>query len=299
TRSSPCPNSHREGANCVCDECFQGVPGQNGSGCTPIPDCVVCNDPLEFSQNGACECIPGIVEVCGPRSGEYEATVNGSSVSGEVCCQPDDPCGWQRDGVCNCFGECGWDANDCGTVSAFTVPECGAPEVGNCGNENWAGRCSDNTLIFCDDQSDAGRPFVVAADCSETGEVCSFNSATQVHDCSVPSCTLPEGGTCDGNVARWCANGIEQSLDCGEQTCAEYTIGGDTLNFCLPCVANAVLIGDECECSAGFFATDDGECLPIVTGAADGEGGSTSGGGCSATSVAGLWLVALLRRRRR
>ncbi|MEO0815114.1 MAG: M4 family metallopeptidase, partial [Myxococcota bacterium] len=153
-----CPsNSHREGTVCVCDECFQGLPDQNGTGCQPIPNCTVCDNPLETSGPSGCECIPGIDEVCGPRSLEFVTEINGERVTGETCCRPDDPCGWGADGFCDCFGECGWNATDCSNATP-TAPECGARVAGDCGNENWAGRCAGSTLIYCDNQTDPSVP---------------------------------------------------------------------------------------------------------------------------------------------
>ena len=45
-------HSHRENGTCVCDECFQGNPNGSGNGCDAIPNCAVCTNALEESNNG-------------------------------------------------------------------------------------------------------------------------------------------------------------------------------------------------------------------------------------------------------
>ncbi len=292
---APCPsNSHRQGTICVCDECYQGRPDQNGTGCSPIPGCTVCESPVERSGESGCECIPGIVEVCGERSLEFETVVDGQTIPGELCCQPDDPCGWAADGICDCFGECSWNAADCGSTTLGT-PECAARDFGNCGNENWAGRCEGNTLIYCDDQTDPSLPFIVYGDCAEIDRSCGFDSERQIFACLEVGCSLPPEGVCDGNVARWCASGVEASLDCGERPCQSYTIDGSTLNFCYPCSTNSTLVEDRCVCNPGFVADSEGECVARVGGE---DGDEESSGGCAASTSAFGWLALLLLWRR-
>lgn len=290
-----CPsNSHREGAVCVCDECYQGLPDQNGTGCTPIPECTVCDSPVARSGAAGCECIPGIVEVCGPNSLDFEVVVDGQTVSGEICCQPSDPCGWAADGFCDCFGECSWNAEDCGETTP-SQPECAARDFGNCGIENWAGRCKGNTLIYCDDVTEPDRPFIVYGDCGDIDRSCGFDTERQIFNCLELSCSLPPEGVCDGNTARWCANGIEQSLDCGDRPCTSYTVGGAPLSFCSPCGDNETLQNDECVCGDEFVRDAAGVCVSaIVPG--DGPVLTAGGGGrgCAASpplSVGCLFIL--------
>lgn len=292
---APCPsNSHREGTICVCDECYQGRPDQNGTGCVPIAGCTVCDSPVERSGETGCECIPGILEVCGPRSLEFETVVDGQTIPGELCCQPDDPCGWAADGFCDCFGECSWNAADCGG-GAVATPECAARDFGTCGNENWAGRCDGNTLIYCDDQTDPDVPFIVYGDCAEIDQTCGFDSERQIFNCLELGCALPPEGLCDGNVARWCANGVEASLDCGDRPCQSYTSGGTTLNFCYPCAENSTLVDDRCVCNPGFLADAQGDCVARIPGGS----GNDAREGCAAIPGGWAWLLVFAFWRRR
>ncbi|MEM6531485.1 MAG: M4 family metallopeptidase [Myxococcota bacterium] len=296
------PNSFREDGVCVCDECFEGKPDQNGLGCDPVPGCTVCDDPFARGGPQGCECIEGLTELCGPESRDYVANTNVGQLTGLECCRPDDPCGWENDGFCDCFGECGFDVADCGGSARVTEPICRAPVIGNCGNETWVGRCDGDILVYCDNETDPGRPFVNVLDCAGLdGRVCAYNETDRFFQCRRPVCTIPAEGVCDGNVARFCSGGTEQSLNCGEAGCSRFEFDGAVLNYCNPCGVNEIVVGGACQCAQGFVAGAGG-CVAAGSGpessAPIGEDGE---GGC-AGAVPSLWAIlvafVLLRSRR-
>ncbi|MEW5855511.1 MAG: M4 family metallopeptidase [Myxococcota bacterium] len=290
-----CPsNSHRENGGCVCNECYQGTPGGNGYGCQAIPGCVPCVDPLETGESGSCQCIAGISLVCGPQSMQYQYhdTNSGQTFYGEVCCRPDDPCGWGGDGYCDCFGECAFDAADCG--SSNPQPLCRARNGGDCGQETWAGRCESDVLIFCDDRSQPQYPYVQYVHCPsfQAGYVCGpdtvnggFNCVQQQSNCG----DIPATGRCAGNLGRYCDSGVLRETDCGANGCGVFTYQGTWFEYCLPCPPNATLQGEQCFCNPGFVVSADGtRCDPSGgSGSGSTSSGGTSGGNNSSGGVFG------------
>ncbi|MEW5848004.1 MAG: M4 family metallopeptidase [Myxococcota bacterium] len=276
-----CPsNSHREGGVCVCDECYQGNPEGNGLGCDPIPGCSVCTDPLESGQNGGCQCIPGVTEVCGEASLDYVVNVGGYDYYGVYCCQESDPCGFANNGTCDCASECGFDSADCGGTNPGT-PLCRGLVVGDCGNETWAGRCEGSLLIYCDDQTDPQNPVLQYADCSqqETRTVCAIDGEIG-YNCVEPqnNCgSVPASGQCNGNTGQYCEEGVIREVECGDYGCGTFEYQGYTYEFCYPCPQNSTLQDDTCYCNAGYEPNPDGDGC-VETGSSS---GSVDGGECT------------------
>ena len=307
TQASCSSNAHRQGGVCVCDECFQGNPEGNGNGCSAIPGCAVCTDPLETGSGGACACIPGIQQTCGPNAANYTVVINGEEVSGIYCCAESDPCGWANDGTCDCASECSFDSTDCGGVTQAT-PICRTPTVGNCGNETWAGRCQGNILVFCDDATDPQRPYVRYGDCAAYPDTpkCGLDDAQGFYTCVMQqsNCgSVPATGSCNGNVAQYCQDGVLKDVDCGGNGCGPFDYEGTSYQFCLPCPQDSHVQGEQCFCNDGFRvnAANDG-CE------ADGSQGSAGDeeGGCACAQPRGgvawaalLFPLVLAWRRRR
>ncbi|MEO1171140.1 MAG: M4 family metallopeptidase [Myxococcota bacterium] len=295
------PNSSRQDGVCTCDPCFEGKPDQNGLGCDPIPGCTVCEDPFARGGPGGCECIEGLTDLCGPQSSQYVVEVNEGTLSGAICCRPDDPCGWAQDGFCDCFGECGFDTVDCGGSERVTAPVCRAPVIGECGNETWVGRCEGDVLVYCDDEQDPTRPFVNVVDCAALeGRVCDYNATERFFQCRQPGCRLPASGLCDGNLALFCSGGIEQALDCGEAGCIAFEFDGTMLNYCNPCGPNEVVDGSSCRCAQGFVPGTEGCVAAGTAGGRPSRDANEGEGGCTAAfpSLGGFLFALALRRLR-
>jgi len=277
-----CPsNSHREGGSCVCDPCFQGNPNGNGDGCNPTPNCATCQDPLESGEGGSCQCITGISEVCGDTSMTYSVMVGGMEVTGEICCRPDNPCGWADDGACDCFSECGWDSNDCqGTTGEEAL--CRARNLDVCGAETWAGRCVGDVLIWCDDRTVMDRRYVSYVHCPtyQALLVCGadavnggFNCVEQQSQCG----DVPASGRCSGSTGQYCNEGVIESIEC-TNGCGDFTYMGTSFQYCYPCPANSTLSDDQCLCNGGYRVGDDGtSCVSDSAGGAGADGGQGSG----------------------
>lgn len=259
--SATCPsNSHREDGTCVCDECYAGNPA-TGITCQASPGCVTCDSPLEVASGGVCVCIPGITEMCGPRSNDYNVDQGGTVYYGRDCCQEGDPCGWSADSVCDCFGECGWDTGDCGTGNVGDAV-CGGTIPGDCGNESWAGRCVGDTLIYCNTER---IPSVIEyGDCARATEArmgCGFDTENGWYDCvtAVDPCGgVPATGQCaSGSIGRYCDGISVREVPC-DYGCGPYTYDGAAYEFCLPCPPHSELEGNNCQCDPGWEPDSSG-----------------------------------------
>ncbi len=96
----------------------------------------------------------------------------------------------------------------CGPTGWDTGYFCREP----CGEITEAGSCDGNTLVWCH----AGG--INRVDCGKhggkaTGAVCAWNSEDCVAQC-LGCGDLTEKGTCDGEVVRYCDDGVPRSIDC-------------------------------------------------------------------------------------
>jgi hypothetical protein len=228
---------------------------------------VTCDSPVEVASSGACVCIPGITEMCGPHSNEYNIEVGDTAYYGRDCCQEGDPCGWANDRTCDCFGECGWDTGDCGSGNVGAAV-CGGTIPGDCGNESWAGRCVGDTLIYCDTRRDP--QVIVYGDCALASQGqyrCGFDAASGGYDCvaTVDPCDgVPDTGECAGDsTGRYCNGTSVVEVQCAFG-CGPFTYDGVAYEFCLPCPPHAQPVGDHCVCDAGWEPDSAGEsCVEV------------------------------------
>ncbi len=92
----------------------------------------------------------------------------------------------------------------------------GAP----CGEVTAVGRCMGTAALFCGPDDE-----LVTSPCAN-GTACGWDAAAAGFRCiqGADPCGGADGfGACDGNVARWCENGVAKQRDCGacEQSCGE------------------------------------------------------------------------------
>jgi hypothetical protein len=123
--------------------------------------------------------------------------------------------------------DCEADGRICGPSGGDVGYLCREP----CGEITKAGICDGNTVVWCH----AGG--LLQVPCDEQGgtgidTVCAWNSEDCVANCY--GCgTLTEKGSCDGDLVRYCDNGIPRSIDCAVQ---EKDCGVDTQSGSAACV---------------------------------------------------------------
>jgi uncharacterized protein (TIGR03382 family) len=149
-------NSHLEGGNCVCDECFQAQPASPGDetnfACVAVPSCVVCTDPLQSSESGVCTCETGTqadsTGACQPVVGNCGSETFAGRCDGAVLVYCDDTNPAQE--VITTI--------DCSQNPDTTVCDldptgggfnCIAP-VSNCGSVTDTGTCVGSTAEICE-----------------------------------------------------------------------------------------------------------------------------------------------------
>jgi MYXO-CTERM domain-containing protein len=275
-----CPvNAHVDTGMCFCNEGY----APDGSGnCAPDTGGANCptNSHAEGNNCVCNQCFQGSVAGdCPPGSGNCG-------------CQPIQGCQTCSDPLQV------WDPaqSACVCIQGMTLQNGTCTAVpGQCGAENWAGRCVDNLLIFCDNVDNPES--IQTDDCfnDEGGKVCGLDKVNGGYDCVAPqsNCgSVPANGQCSGDTAQVCENGILQTVDCADAGCSAFTYDNQQYNYCTP--SNV---------SGGTSGTPGG-------GSTSGSSGSSGGCGCGSlnepTPSYDLWLgiglvglaVFVLRRRR-
>ena len=170
----------------------------------------------------------------------------------DSCCSTGDPCDWANDGVCDCGGTYGWDANDCASeplTCAWTNDgECDEPDLCPVGTDT--ADCSG------------------VVDCCSAGDPCDWANDS-ICDCSgayawdADDCAADGGDSC-----VWAFDGV-----CDEPEFCDYGTDTTDCSSGVDCCTAANLCdyaGDGyCDCG-GAFAWDDADC-----------GGSTPGNTCT------------------
>jgi hypothetical protein len=107
---------------------------------------------------------------------------------------------------------------------ARCVPAASAP----CGTTTAFGACADGVLSWCDGD------VVRTRDCGECGEqFCRLVDNAQGFACVDSACgDLDYRGECVGDTARWCDDGVIESLDCAAEGSRCAFIDDDTGFFC-------------------------------------------------------------------
>jgi Zn-dependent metalloprotease len=297
-QTTTCPaNATSKGGYCYCNAGY--ITSPDGLGCIPDANC-----PSHSHKEGAaCVC-----DDC------YQGTPVGGDAQGcqavPACAVCADPLQLSVNGTCQCVPGLTMDANG----------KCTQPITGNCGNENWGGRClDDHTLVYCGNEDNAAIQAIEVVNCPtvDASYVCGndpeggFNCLAARTDCGA----VTDKGVCTGaSTAQYCASGVLQTVDCGSSGCSTYTYQGATYNYCSPCPAHATIDGTACKCDTGYQANAAGTGCDSVngTGTTGGSTGDSShqngpgdSGGSSCTVVGGginlllLGLLAPLLRRRR
>ncbi len=264
---------------------------------TPKPTCD------EVTEQGQCDgdrltfCSRGKTRTvdCSRRGQTCVAEGERNTCGGTSVGTPDTCNGLTAEGVCDgdvlrfCKGgqpgqyDCGSSGMSCQSNGAGANCEASA-----CGEVTYEGECSGSTLKFCLDDAR-----LIEVDCAtEYGLECGFADEDIGFVCqaadSGDSCgDLTFEGTCEGNTARWCENGVPQELDCAsaDLVCGDVSLDGAQVKAC---VAEGTGCGDitfegECQgdtvvwCQNGELATKD--C-------------STSSQSCGfASAETGYWCV--------
>ena len=311
------PNSTQQANQCVCNYGYHFNSARTG--CEPDLICPVhahayqgycyCDDGYTHATSGA-ECVP---ESSSGVCGEHAHSAGGKCVC-DTCfqyatldatvCTPIPNCAV-------CTGPLQQSSNGVCVCEAGTQPvgqDC-EPIAGDCGKENFAGRCSGNTLVYCNDKV---VPKVIrVTDCAQLPATPACGLSKDGYDCIPKSSdcgSVPDTGACVGNTAQRCNAGVLETIDCKENGCRSYTSGGYTVNGCYPCPPHAVYAdaAGTCSCEAGYVKSTAGTSC-VAAGAVSTGGGSeksnTTKSGCSAVGepFLGLALVGLglLSRRRR
>lgn len=302
-----CPaHAHVDSASgsCYCDTGY--AVSADGKSCEPLNQggCAAHS----HQEGGSCVCDP-----CYAYQGPQPGQETSSCVQVPSCTVCTDPAASDSSG-CPCVPGLSRDANG----------KCTVGTAGNCGNENFAGRCVGQVLIYCDDKTNgvAGEK-VVVSDCSSVaGYSCGPDTANGGFNCLVTSShcgSTPVTGTCNGNTASYCSSGTVQTTDCGGPCITfPYVYQGTTYtyDYCNPCSGGQLPAADgvpnadgSVRCVAASATTTSGS-----TGGSSGGTGTTSssagsGGGaksgCGATGdgasmglILGLVGLALSRRKR-
>jgi bacillolysin len=299
--AATCPlHAHAVGTDCYCDTGY--APNAAANACVPANSGAACGDHGHV-EAGACVC---------DECYQYNASRNGE---GQVCTPVPgcaictDPLKKSSGGACVC--EPGTQAGGNGSCQ---------PIQGNCGQENYAGRCVGNTLVYCHDSDGPGHPLPPAQviiqeiDCSKNTNrtICGISPVDGTFDCVLPrtNCgSVPATGTCAGNTAQLCDNGVLKSFDCGANGCSSYVFEGIPVNFCNLCPPNATFQdhhdgGGACTCNAGYVVDSTGTRCVAASGGSDGgintDGGiglapkPSGGGGCSSAGGSLFVLLAAL-----
>jgi hypothetical protein len=87
------------------------------------------------------------------------------------------------------------------------------PPQDNCDGETYEGRCSGDTVIWCENNQ------VKTQDCGDTGKQCVYDPDTKYYGCGdVGDTDACQGetfeGRCDGNTVIWCENNEVKNLTC-------------------------------------------------------------------------------------
>jgi V8-like Glu-specific endopeptidase len=85
-----------------------------------------------------------------------------------------------------------------------------------CQGESFTGRCSGETVIWCENQQ------VKQQDCASQSKVCGFSAQNQYYACIEPAAEDPcQGetfaGRCDGKTVVWCENQTVKTMTCSNQ----------------------------------------------------------------------------------
>jgi bacillolysin len=306
-------HAHAVGTDCYCDTGY--APDASGSSCVSTSSSASCG-ANSHREGTSCVC-DSCYQFAASPNGEGQVCV---AVAGCAVCA--DPLQTPSSGACVC---------ETGTTPSGATCV-GVP--GDCGNENYAGRCDGSVLVYCDDtQVSQGTPKVIRTiDCSQNGtkNQCGLSPTIGSYDCVAPCGTVPATGVCVGNTGEICDLGVLASYDCGANGCGNYTYQGVQVQFCNLCPPNATASLDSsgtvsCACNPGY-QEDSSHTRCVATGAscpnhaslgaagtcvcdsgyrADASGSAcVAAGGCGATGgpplvLAGLLVLAFLGRRPR
>jgi uncharacterized protein (TIGR03382 family) len=264
-----CPaNSHADSGQCYCDS---GYTADTDGNCVLDNTSASCPANSTY-QGGTCVCNPCFQPVA--KNGD-ETNFSCDPISGCVVCgnDPNNPLQTEQNGACAC--ESGTMADASGICQ---------PVAGSCGNEDFAGRCIGNLLVFCDDTMN---PEIISTiDCSTNPQAntCALDPAGGGYNCvaAVSNCgSVPATGACMGNTAQICEGGVLQSVDCGSDGCGAVDYSGTTYQYCLTAQGSGGTTGT----SGGTTGTSGGPTGGTTGGATGGTaGGSTSGGTTGGTS---------------
>jgi hypothetical protein len=316
------PNSTQQGSQCVCNAGYHV--NTSGTGCDP--DSATSCPAHEHAVGTQCSCDTGYVRnatgTCVLETSGGACGSHAHNEGGECVC---DQC-YQRTtegAACTAIAHCavcsdplqvndGSGACVCETGTTPSGATC-EPVPGDCGKEDYAGRCVGSTLVYCNDTNNDPK-IIVVADCAsnDTKKACGLTD--NGYDCVEPSggCgSVPDNGVCVGTTAQYCDSGLVETVDCGENGCRSYIYSGVSVSFCYPCPPHATYRdatgGGTCHCDPGYAENSAGDACVSTggTGLGGGSSGGTDGGaktGCTAVGGAdwlGLAGLALMLRRRR
>lgn len=213
-----CPtNASEQGGVCFCDPGF--VPNQDGSACVAVDNVVCPQNAIE--GNGQCFCKDGFkpnanntqcvaVEMGCPLNSGWDAVAKACK------CDP----GFEgapnaADGKCEAvesdcpenghpiFDEQQQGMYVCGCNDNFQDDGMGGCEVvpGTCGNESFFGRCTGDTLTYC--ELGGGDPTITVVDCKADGLVCGKFDSIVGYDCLNPK-GVAAGGKCAADSYQVC-----------------------------------------------------------------------------------------------